>query len=132
MLMTKLIPTRVATLFSRVATALPDFLEYSPAGRTPPACADPARLTPAKWFPVMRMAMLVLGLELLAGPGSALAQRPLGIDVSSYQGGSINWTSVKNSGVTFAWTKATEGTYYYDADFTINEGNRSEEHTSEL
>jgi autotransporter-associated beta strand protein len=71
----------------------------------------------------MRMAMLVLGLELLAGPGNALAQRPLGIDVSSYQGGSINWTSVKNSGVTFAWTKATEGTYYYDADFTINEGN---------
>jgi len=69
------------------------------------------------------MAIFVVVLEMLVGPGRAQAARPLGIDVSSYQGGSINWTSVKNSGVTFAWAKATEGTYYYDADFTINEGN---------
>ena len=50
--------------------------------------------------------MLVLGLELLAGPGRALAQRPLGIDVSSYQE-TVNWTSVKGAGITFAWAKAT-------------------------
>ncbi len=38
----------------------------------------------------------------------ALAQRPLGIDVSDYQM-SLNWTSVKTNGIAFAWAKATEG-----------------------
>jgi GH25 family lysozyme M1 (1,4-beta-N-acetylmuramidase) len=52
----------------------------------------------------------------------ARAQRPLGIDV--YAGnGSINWLSVKNAGITFAWAKATEGTYYQDANFTANQVN---------
>ena len=46
---------------------------------------------------------------MLAWPGQALAQRPLGIDVSSYQG-AINWPTVKNNGITFAWAKATEAT----------------------
>lgn len=35
-------------------------------------------------------ALLAAVLALAGGAGSALAQRPLGIDVSSYQGGSIN------------------------------------------
>src|SRR5258708_10875881 len=52
----------------------------------------------------------------------AAAQRPYGIDVSSYQG-SINWSSVKSCGYIFAWTKATEGNYYQDADFVSNENN---------
>jgi GH25 family lysozyme M1 (1,4-beta-N-acetylmuramidase) len=69
------------------------------------------------------MAMLGLGLGMLAGPGRALAQRPLGIDVSHYQGAGINWSNVKSSGVTFAWAKASEGTNFVDADFTINEAN---------
>jgi autotransporter-associated beta strand protein len=63
---------------------------------------------------------------MLAGPGRALAQRPLGIDVSDYQGSSINWTSVKGAGIVFAWTKATEGAsgqYVSQASFTINENN---------
>jgi GH25 family lysozyme M1 (1,4-beta-N-acetylmuramidase) len=60
---------------------------------------------------------------LALAPAGAWAQRPLGIDVSSYQGGGINWTSVKNSGVSFAWAKATEGVNIVDADFTINENN---------
>ncbi len=51
------------------------------------------------------------------------AQRPLGIDVSSYQGSGIVWTSVKNSGVSFAWAKATEGVSVTDPDFTINAAN---------
>jgi GH25 family lysozyme M1 (1,4-beta-N-acetylmuramidase) len=70
----------------------------------------------------MGVAMLVLGLELLAGPGRALAQRPLGIDVSSYQE-TVNWTSVKGAGITFAWAKATEGLTVNDAYFTANEAN---------
>jgi GH25 family lysozyme M1 (1,4-beta-N-acetylmuramidase) len=50
---------------------------------------------------------------------TALAQRPLGVDVSSYQG-HPNWTTIRNSGIQFAWAKATEGTGVIDADFTYN------------
>ncbi|MGK5501418.1 lysozyme [Streptomyces sp. URMC 125] len=42
-----------------------------------------------------------------------------GIDVSHWQG-SINWTSVRNAGIQFAWIKATEGTGYEDARFGAN------------
>ncbi len=67
-------------------------------------------------------AVIVIGFGIVIGPGRAMAQnRPMGTDVSSYQGGSLNWTTIKNDGVSFAWTKATEGTYYQDADFAINE-----------
>ncbi len=69
------------------------------------------------------MAVVLIGVGIVVGPGQAVAQRPLGIDVSSYQGSGVNWTNVKNSGVTFAWAKATEGTAVIDADFTINEAN---------
>lgn len=54
------------------------------------------------------------------GAERALAQRPLGTDVSGYQP-SINWTTVKNAGVAFAWTKATEGTDYVNPYFTAQE-----------
>jgi GH25 family lysozyme M1 (1,4-beta-N-acetylmuramidase) len=42
-----------------------------------------------------------------------------GIDVSHYQG-SINWTSVRNSGIEFAFIKSTEGTSYKDTQFNTN------------
>lgn len=42
-----------------------------------------------------------------------------GIDVASYQG-YPNWTSVKNSGRKFAFTKATEGTTYTNPYFATN------------
>lgn len=42
-----------------------------------------------------------------------------GIDVSHWQG-SINWASVKSSGKTFAFCKATEGTTYTDPTFATN------------
>lgn len=44
---------------------------------------------------------------------------PAGIDVSHYQG-SINWSSVKASGISFAYIKATEGTTYTDPEFSAN------------
>lgn len=50
----------------------------------------------------------------------ALAQRPLGTDVSGYQP-SINWSSVKSAGVSFAWSKATEGTGYISPYFAGQE-----------
>jgi len=61
---------------------------------------------------------------LTIGSGHALAgEHSLGIDVSSYQGGSIDWSSVKSSGRSFAWAKATGGTGVVDGDFTVNEIN---------
>jgi GH25 family lysozyme M1 (1,4-beta-N-acetylmuramidase) len=66
----------------------------------------------AAWFP----------LAVLLFSKHALAQRPLGTDVSHYQN-TINWTTVKNGGITFAWAKATESTGYVDPYFTINENN---------
>src|ERR1051325_6657515 len=67
------------------------------------------------------MVLLLAAIVTLLGAEPAAAQRPRGIDVSSYQGSSINWSSVKNSGVVFAWAKATEGQTVNDSDFTINE-----------
>ena len=62
----------------------------------------------------------ILWLVLLAlGASRTSAQRPLGTDVSHYQT-TINWTTVKNAGVTFAWTKATEGTSYTDPYFVTH------------
>ena len=42
---------------------------------------------------------------------------PQGIDVSGYQP-SINWSTVKGNGVTFAFIKATEGTGYTNPSFS--------------
>jgi GH25 family lysozyme M1 (1,4-beta-N-acetylmuramidase) len=53
---------------------------------------------------------------------TGFAQRPLGTDVASYQT-NINWTAVKNAGVVFAWTKATEGTFYTNPLFVSQETN---------
>ena len=65
---------------------------------------------------------LFAGLVLILG-STAHAQRPLGIDVSHWQGTGINWTSVKNSGRSFAWCKASEGTGYTDNTFVTNQVN---------
>src|SRR5689334_7880796 len=59
---------------------------------------------------------LFLGLASLP----ARAQRPLGTDVSGYQP-SINWTNVKNAGVSFAWAKATEGSGFTSGSFVTQE-----------
>src|ERR1035438_10043503 len=127
--MMNIIPVRIPNLFSQVTASPRSIYERGGDGSSPFALPPspqhpgtrPSPPRPLRLF--MRMAMLVAGLAMLAGPGRALAQKPLGIDVSSYQGGGINWTSVKGAGIAFAWTKATEGTGYIDADFTINENN---------
>jgi lysozyme len=49
-----------------------------------------------------------------------------GIDVSHWQG-TINWKSVKNGGIKFAFTKATEGVDFVDSRFHANmQGARAE------
>src|SRR6185369_7564644 len=54
-------------------------------------------------------------ISLLTKP--LMAQRPLGTDVSGHQPANIDWTTVKNAGVVFGWTKATEGTGYVNPNF---------------
>lgn len=49
----------------------------------------------------------------------AAAWGPAGVDVSHYQG-TINWSSVKAAGISFAYIKATEGTGYKDPMFSTN------------
>jgi GH25 family lysozyme M1 (1,4-beta-N-acetylmuramidase) len=75
-------------------------------------------------FMMRRISPFVLGglsfcLALLVST-SVQAQRPLGCDMSSYQP-SVNWAQLTNAGVKFAWTKATEGTYYIDAYIATHE-----------
>ena len=65
----------------------------------------------APWF---------LTMVLLFSSHPAEAQRPLGTDVSGHQP-SIDWTTVRNAGVAFAWAKATEGTGYTSPDFGAQE-----------
>lgn len=72
------------------------------------------------------MALAIFWLSVVLGLQQALAQRPLGIDVSYFQGSdqtpptNINWLTEKSAGITFAWTKATEGMTYTDPDFVYN------------
>ncbi|MEU9567787.1 GH25 family lysozyme [Streptomyces sp. NPDC048161] len=58
-------------------------------------------------------------LRLDAAPQANLLANPVGVDVSSWQGG-INWGAVRSAGIEFAWMKATEGTSYKDPTFSAN------------
>src|SRR5437870_7656776 len=71
---------------------------------------------------VCYLRLLVLAFVAAIAPGRALAQRPMGIDVSHYQG-TITWSSVKSSGISFAWAKASEGTGYVDPTYAANTTN---------
>lgn len=60
---------------------------------------------------------------------SAHAQRARGIDVSAWQGGSINWTSVRNSGVQFAFIRSSRGGttgFYNQSDPNNNLGQNTQ------
>jgi GH25 family lysozyme M1 (1,4-beta-N-acetylmuramidase) len=71
---------------------------------------------------MMWVSILVACLSMVLGASRAVAQRPMGVDVSSYQG-APNWSSVKASGISFAWAKATEGASITDGSFTYNQNN---------
>src|SRR5207253_8160106 len=62
-------------------------------------------------------------LVMTFGHVPALAQRPMGTDVSSYQSASLNWSSLKSNGIVFAWAKATEGLTVNDSDYTTFQAN---------
>ena len=65
-----------------------------------------------------RIVCLLILVILASRTERAVAQRARGIDVSTYQG-TVNWTSVRAAGKTFAWARATIGTGT-DATFTNN------------
>ncbi|WJK35255.1 lysozyme [Solwaraspora sp. WMMA2065] len=66
------------------------------------------------------LTLILTTAALVAGTAApAQAATTPGIDVSHWQG-SISWTSVRNSGVEFAYIKATEGTSYKDPRFNTN------------
>ncbi|MFD3943656.1 lysozyme [Streptomyces sp. NPDC058579] len=63
------------------------------------------------------MGMGVLAHDGSAGtPGSPRAAQTEGVDVSSHQG-NVAWSTLWNSGVKWAYVKATEGTYYKNPYF---------------
>jgi GH25 family lysozyme M1 (1,4-beta-N-acetylmuramidase) len=67
---------------------------------------------------ILASIVLTVGTLAIAAPAQAQTRLP-GIDVSHWQG-SINWTSVKNAGIEFAYIKATEGTSFKDSRFNTN------------
>ena len=75
---------------------------------------------PAARLSLNVLKLLVSALAIVLVPERAVAQRPVGIDVSQFQY-SIDWPSVKTAGIGFAWARATDGTSIVDPYFTINE-----------
>jgi len=67
------------------------------------------------WF--WRAGIGAVALGMVFQSKDAFGQRPLGTDVSGYQLANIDWVTVKNAGVKFGWTKATEGTGYVNPNF---------------
>ena len=62
--------------------------------------------------------IVVIATALSAMTASALAYAD-GIDVSNWQG-AVSWSKVKSAGITFAFMKASEGTYYTDSTLRAN------------
>lgn len=69
-----------------------------------------------------RLVKNAVALGVCLGAAHAMAQRPLGVDVSSYQG-TPNWGTAHANGVVFAFAKATEGMTINDPDFVYNMNN---------
>ncbi|GAA2231884.1 lysozyme [Streptomyces nogalater] len=63
------------------------------------------------------MGIGVLAHDGASDPPASRATQTEGVDVSSHQG-EVDWRSLWDSGVRWAYTKATEGTYYTNPYFT--------------
>ncbi|ONK14409.1 lysozyme [Streptomyces sp. MP131-18] len=93
------------------------------------AAATPADATPAPAFGSIEPGEAFMGAGALIhegeDPTGGEPVLPLdttgvqGIDISHWQG-AINWGSVRNAGIQFAWMKATEGTNFKDSRFNTN------------
>ncbi|MDH6548760.1 GH25 family lysozyme M1 (1,4-beta-N-acetylmuramidase) [Streptomyces sp. SAI-133] len=93
------------TAFSLLHTA------PAPAAESPEATAVPARGS-------AHMGMGVVAHDGQGGlPAGTRATQTEGVDVASYQG-NVAWSTLWNSGVRWAYTKASEGTYYTNPYFS--------------
>ncbi|MFC9792331.1 lysozyme [Streptomyces sp. NPDC057695] len=83
------------------------------------AAPDPAAAgVPPRGSASMGMGVLAHdGRGTAPGGASARAAQTEGVDVSSHQG-NVAWSTLWNSGVRWAYVKATEGTYYKNTSFT--------------
>lgn len=83
-----------------------------------PAAAVPAS---ADGTPVRGSAHMGMGVMTHDGssgtPGDARAGQTEGVDVASYQG-DVAWSKLWSGGVKWAYTKASEGTYYTNPSFS--------------
>ncbi|MFF5634382.1 lysozyme [Streptomyces sp. NPDC012825] len=85
-----------------------------PAGAAPDAGA---RQAPARGTAHMGAGVLAHdGRGDASGGASVQAVQTEGVDVSSHQG-NVAWSTLWNSGVRWAYVKATEGTYYKNTSF---------------
>ncbi|GAA2780986.1 lysozyme [Streptomyces showdoensis] len=87
---------------------------------TPAAAQDPggARQTPARGSAYMGMGVAAHDGRGAEPAGLAVqAVQTEGVDVSSHNG-NVAWSTLWNSGVKWAYVKATEGTYYKNTSFT--------------
>ncbi|MFB6524677.1 lysozyme [Streptomyces sp. NPDC056399] len=103
------------TLAGAALTALALLL---PLAASAGAAQDPGvRRTPPRGSASMGMGVLAHdGQGGAPGGASAQAVQTEGVDVSSHQG-NVAWSTLWNSGVKWAYVKATEGTYYKNTYF---------------
>jgi len=80
-----------------------------------PATAAPASV-PARGSAYMGIGVLAHDGQEAAPTVPALAAQTEGVDVSGYQG-NVAWSTLWSSGVKWAYSKATEGTYYTNPYF---------------
>ncbi|MEV0158114.1 GH25 family lysozyme [Micromonospora sp. NPDC050686] len=73
----------------------------------------------SRTVPLLAAALAVVTLNPVAADAAPTGYSITGIDVSHYQG-TINWSSVADSGVDFAYAKVTEGTGYTDPTYLTN------------
>lgn len=97
-------------------SALALVLALPGAASAAPAQGDDGKVQPGEAW----MGMTVEeheGGDPYDGPPPSLAATVEGVDVSSHQG-NVNWNTLWNSGVRFAYVKATEATSYKNPNFT--------------
>ncbi|MFJ9825699.1 lysozyme [Streptomyces sp. NPDC101160] len=111
------------SLAGAALAALTLLLPLSLAGTADAADAD-ARAAAAQKTPARGSAWMGMGVIAHDGQGgkpaggvSLQAGQTEGVDVSSHNG-NVDWATLWNSGVRWAYVKATEGTYYKNTYFT--------------
>ncbi|MFR9781100.1 GH25 family lysozyme, partial [Micromonospora sp. MS34] len=73
----------------------------------------------ARTVSMMALPLVAVGMQPVAAHAAPTGYSVTGIDVSHYQG-TIDWGAVADSGVDFAYAKATEGTGYSDPTYLTN------------